>query len=60
MQEEVEHRIVVLIEGCAKLSERELRQALAKLMQEIQKKQQTGKSAPSGRGGTTDSRAYCG
>ena len=49
MQEEVEHRIVVLIEGCAKLSERELRQALAKLMQEIQKKQQTGKSAPSGK-----------
>ena len=49
MQEEVEQRIVVLIEGCAKLSERELRQALSKLMQEMQKKQQTGKSVPSGK-----------
>ena len=49
MQEEVEQRIVVLIEGCAKLSERELRQALSKLMQEMQKKRQTGKSAPSGK-----------
>ena len=37
MQEEVEYRIVVLIEGCAKLSERELRQALSKLMQEYQR-----------------------
>ena len=46
MQEEVEHRIVVLIEGCAKLSERELRQALSKLMQEYQKRQHT---APSGK-----------
>ena len=46
MQEEVEHRIVVLIEGCAKLSERELRQALTKLMQEYQKRQHT---APSGK-----------
>ena len=46
MQEEVEHRIVVLIEGCAKLSERELRQALSKLMQEMQKRQHT---APSGK-----------
>lgn len=46
MQEDVEHRIVVLIEGCAKLSERELRQALSKLMQEYQKRQHT---APSGK-----------
>lgn len=46
MQEDVEHRIVVLIEGCAKLSERELRQALSKLIQEYQKRQHT---APSGK-----------
>ena len=46
MQEDVERRIVVLIEGCAKLSERELRQALSKLMQEYQKRQHT---APSGK-----------
>ena len=46
MQEDVEHRIVVLIEGCAKLSERELRQALSKLMQEYQKRQHT---SPSGK-----------
>lgn len=46
MQEEVEQRIVVLIEGCAKLSERELRQALTKLTQEMQKRQHT---APSGK-----------
>ena len=46
MQEDVEHRIVVLIEGCAKLSERELRQALSKLMQEYQK---TRHIAPSGK-----------
>ena len=34
MQEEVEQRIVVLIEGCAKLSEQELRKAITKLLQE--------------------------
>ena len=34
MQEEVEQRIVVLIEGCAKLGAREFRQALSKLLQE--------------------------
>ena len=34
MQEEVEQRVVVLIEGCAKLSEQELRKAITKLLQE--------------------------
>ena len=34
MQEEVEQRIVVLIEGCAKLSEQELRKAITKLLQD--------------------------
>jgi hypothetical protein len=34
VQEEVEQRVVVLIEGCAKLSEQELRKAITKLLQE--------------------------
>ena len=34
MQEEVEQRIVVLIEGCAKFSDQELRKAITKLLQE--------------------------
>ena len=33
MQEEIEHKTVVLIENCAKLTERELRKAISKLLQ---------------------------
>ena len=35
MQEEVEHRLVVLIENCSKLTARELRRALEKVLAQI-------------------------
>ena len=48
MQEEVEQRTVILMENCAKLTERELRQALSKLLEEYGKQRQERRT-PSGK-----------
>lgn len=48
MQEEVEQRTVILMENCAKLTERELRQALSKLLEEYGKRRQETRT-PSGK-----------
>ena len=41
MQEEVEQRVVTLIVNCSKLTEQELRKALAKLLEQMKSQKQT-------------------
>ena len=41
MQEEVEQRVVTLIVNCTKLTEQELRKALAKLLEQMKSQKQT-------------------
>ena len=41
MQEEVEQRVVTLIVNCSKLTEQELRKALAKLLEQMKSQKQS-------------------